>query len=145
MCHTTDAGSFRVIGTPLHPPGQPPPDPKAVTHSLITPEHIYDCIASPHPSDIAQILTTLLETTNVVTCLTTINTLKTTRGLALADILTALGEELVRLDVPAQTRVLWLEGLADIEARLSGGGGEVVQTGGVVGVVRAGVEVMGNR
>jgi replication factor C subunit 3/5 len=90
-------------------------------------------------------LSTLLETTNVVTCLTTIHTLKATRGLALADILTALGEELVRLDVPAQTRVLWLDGLAEVEARLAGGGGEVVQTGGLVGVVRGGCEVMGNK
>ena len=41
-----------------------------------------------------------------------------------------------------QTRVAWLEGLAEVEWRLSGGGGEVVQTGGLVGVVRTGVELM---
>lgn len=45
--------------------------------------------------------------------------------------------------MPSQTRVLWLEGLAEVEWRLAGGGGEVVQTGGLVGVVRGGVEVMG--
>ena len=36
----------------------------------------------------------------------------------------------------------WLQGLADIEHRLSGGGGEVVQTGGMIGVVRYGADLM---
>lgn len=71
-----------------------------------------------------------------------VNTLKKTKGLALADILTALSDELQQLEVPAQTRVAWLEGLAEVEWRLSGGGGEVVQTGGLVGVVRGGCELM---
>jgi replication factor C subunit 3/5 len=72
----------------------------------------------------------------------TINQLKANKGLALADILTALGEDLSRYEVPAQTRVAWLEGLSEIEHRLSGGGSETVQTGAVVGVVRTGVELM---
>ena len=72
----------------------------------------------------------------------TINTLKKSKGLALADILTALGDHLAEVDVPAQTRVAWLEGLAEIEYRLSGGGSESVQTGGLVGVIRNGVGMM---
>jgi replication factor C subunit 3/5 len=68
--------------------------------------------------------------------------LKADRGLALADIITALNEELSKLEVPPQTRITWLQGLAEVEYRLSGGGGEVIQTGGVVGVVRNGVELM---
>jgi replication factor C subunit 3/5 len=63
--------------------------------------------------------------------------------LALADIITALSEELMNLDVPTETMVTWLDGLAEVEYRLSGGGGETVQTGGLVGVVRGGVELMG--
>ncbi len=109
---------------------------------LITNETIYDCIAAPHPADIQIILDTVLSTSDVTSCLNTINTLKANKGLALADILTALGEELAKLEVPAQTRVTWLEGLAEVEYRLSGGGGETVQTGGVVGVVRTGVDLM---
>ena len=88
-------------------------------------------------------MSTLLSTTDVTSCLTMVNTLKISKGLALADILTALSDELQRLEVPAQTRVSWLEGLAEIEWRLAGGGGEVVQTGGLVGVVRGGCELMG--
>ncbi|KAI9882412.1 MAG: tRNA (adenine(58)-N(1))-methyltransferase non-catalytic subunit trm6 [Watsoniomyces obsoletus] len=113
-----------------------------IKREMITETTVYDCIAAPHPEDIETILETLLKTTDVTTCLNTINTLKANKGLALADILTALGERLVDLEVPPQTRITWLAGLADVEHRLSGGGGEVVQTGGVVGVVRNGCELM---
>ncbi|KAK0304550.1 Subunit of heteropentameric Replication factor C (RF-C) [Friedmanniomyces endolithicus] len=128
--------------TPLNIPGQPVQDSKDVKHDLITLETIYDCIAAPHPADISNIMQTLLTTANVGSCLNTINTLKRTKGLALADILTALGEQLAELEVPTQTRVAWLEGLAEIEYRLSGGGSETLQTGGLVGVVRNGVGMM---
>ncbi|KAK0328840.1 Subunit of heteropentameric Replication factor C (RF-C) [Friedmanniomyces endolithicus] len=128
--------------TPLKISGQPVQDPKDVKHDLITLETIYDCIAAPHPADISNIMQTLLTTDNVGSCLNTINTLKRTKGLALADILTALGEQLAELEVPTQTRVAWLEGLAEIEYRLSGGGSEIIQTGGLVGVVRNGVGMM---
>jgi replication factor C subunit 3/5 len=129
--------------TPLHVPGQPAPDEKNIQRDLITQETIYTCIAAPHPEDIKLITQTLLTTSDVGSCLSTINTLKRTKGLALADILTAMGEELAEVEVPAQTRVMWLEGLAEIEYRLSGGGSENVQTGGLVGTVRNGVAVMG--
>jgi len=128
--------------TPLNVPGEKVKDSKDIKRDLITLETIYDCIAAPHPADINTITQTLLTTSNVGTCLHTINTLKRTKGLALADILTALGEQLAEVDVPAQTRVAWLEGLADVEYRLSGGGSENVQTGGLVGVVRTGVGMM---
>ncbi|MCJ1483906.1 hypothetical protein MMC06_004074 [Schaereria dolodes] len=128
--------------TPLHIKGQPLPDPSTIKRERITNETIYDCIAAPHPSDIQIILNTLLGTPDITSCLNTINVLKANKGLALADIITALAEEVAKLEVPPQTRIIWLEGLAEVEYRLSGGGGEVVQTGGVVGVVRTGVELM---
>jgi replication factor C subunit 3/5 len=128
--------------TPLHVPGQPVPEEKDVQRDLITTETIYTCIAAPHPADINLITQTLLTTSDVTSCLSTINTLKRTKGLALADILTAMADQLAEVDAPTQTRVAWLEGLADIEYRLSGGGSEQVQTGGLVGVVRQGVGLM---
>lgn len=121
-----------------------PKDQPTAKHELITDETIYNCIAAPHPSDIHEIMTTLLSTSDVTSCLNTINTLKRSKGLALADILSALGEQLQTLEVPAQTRVSWLEGLAEVEWRLSGGGSELVQTGGLVGVIRNGCELMGD-
>lgn len=122
------------------PKDQPRPE-----SELITNETIYDCVAAPHPSDIQEIMTTLLATSDVTSCLNTVNTLKSNKGLALADILAALGEQLQQLEVPAQTRVTWLEGLAEIEFRLAGGGSEAMQTGGLVGVVRNGCELMGDK
>ncbi|KAH6669968.1 P-loop containing nucleoside triphosphate hydrolase protein [Halenospora varia] len=128
--------------TPLHIKGTPKPAEKDIKRDLITETTIYECIASPHPEDITKILNTLLKTTDVTTCLQTINSLKTTQGLALADIITALSEELTKLDVPPAVMITWLDGLAEVEYRLSGGGGEMVQTGAVVGVVRNGAELM---
>lgn len=112
---------------------------------LITNTTIYDCIAAPHPADIQEIMSTILSTSDVTSCLNTVNTLKSTKGLALADILSALADQLQQLEVPAPTRITWLEGLAEIEWRLSGGGSEAVQTGGLVGVVRNGCELMGDK
>ena len=88
-----------------------------------------------------QILDTLLKTSDVTSCLNTINALKTARGLALADIVTALAEELGRMKARPEMMVHWLAGLAEVEHRLAGGGGEMMQTGALVGVVRNGVEL----
>ncbi|KAG6048297.1 hypothetical protein E4U39_007543 [Claviceps sp. Clav50 group G5] len=115
---------------------------RAVKRDTITTETIYNCIAAPPPDAMAQIVKTLLETSDVASCLGTMNALKVTRGLALADMITALAEALVKLEVAPEVMISWLSGLADIEHRVAGGGSEMVQTGAVVGVVRGGVELM---
>jgi replication factor C subunit 3/5 len=151
-CHASSKFSHILVwwhllilpGTPLHLKGTPKIAEKDIKRDLITETTIYECIASPHPSDITKILHTLLKTPDVTSCLQTINSLKATQGLALADIITALSEELTKMDVPTNVMITWLDGLAEVEYRLSGGGGEVVQTGAVVGVVRNGVELMGD-
>ena len=130
--------------TPLQAPGQPAADPSTIVRDQITQTTIYDCIAAPHPSDIKFIIETLLSTNDMTQCLRTVNNLKTSKGLALADILTAVSDELAQNDVPAQVMVTWMSGLADIEYRLSGGGSEAIQTGAAIGVVRTGVELMVN-
>lgn len=130
---------------PLPMRGQPPVKEPDVKYELITNDTIYNCIAAPHPDDIRLIMTTMLSTPDITSCLNTINALKSSRGLALADILTALAEELQTLEVSVATRVTWLQGLAEIEYRLAGGGSEGVQTGGMVGVVRTGCELMGEK
>lgn len=109
----------------------------------ITATTVYACIASPEPADISLIVDTLLKTSDVTSCLSLINSLKSNKGLALADIISSIADELVKLDVPASSMITWLDGLAEVEYRLSGGGSESVQTGAVVGVVRQGVELMG--
>lgn len=127
-------------GTPLPVKGAKPSKP--AKPEPITEATIYTCIAAPHPADIQALLSTLMDTSDTTACLTAVRLLQTERGIALADVVTALAAELTELKVPPQTRITWLEGLAAVESRLAGGGNEVVQAGGLVGVVRGGVEVM---
>ncbi|KAJ9149792.1 Replication factor C subunit 3 [Pleurostoma richardsiae] len=129
--------------TPLHVKGTPKIPDKDIVRETITLETIYNCIAAPPPDAIKQILNTLLTTSDVTSCLSTINALKANLGLALADIITSLSEEIVKLEVKPEVMITWLDGLANIEHRVSAGGSEGVQTGAVVGVIRNGVELMG--
>lgn len=116
---------------------------KDIVRETITTETIYNCIAAPPPDAIMKIANTLLTTSDVTTCLSTINTLKVANGLALADIITALSEQLSNMEVKPEVMIRWLDGLAEIEYRVSAGGSETIQTGAVVGVIREGCELMG--
>lgn len=129
--------------TPLQPRDGPRIPESEIQRDIISVETIYNCIAAPPPDAIKIILETLLSNNDVTSCLSTINTLKVAKGLALADIITALSEEVVKLDVKPEVMISWLDGLAEIEHRVSGGGSEAIQTGAVVGVIRSGVELMG--
>ncbi|KAJ4416012.1 Subunit of heteropentameric Replication factor C (RF-C) [Gnomoniopsis sp. IMI 355080] len=129
--------------TPLQPRDGPKIAEKDIVRDTISVETIYNCIAAPPPDAIQDIVRTLMSTSDVTSCLTTINTLKVARGLALADIITALSEEVAQLNVKPEVMITWLDGLSVIEHRVSGGGSESVQTGAVVGVIRNGVELMG--
>ncbi|KAK3320395.1 P-loop containing nucleoside triphosphate hydrolase protein [Cercophora scortea] len=129
--------------TPLHVRNAPKIAEQDIVRETITIETIYNCVAAPPPDAIKKILDTLLKTKDVMSCLTTINTLKVSQGLALADIITALAEEVVKLEVKAEVMITWLDALAQIEHRVASGGGEVIQTGAVVGAIRNGVELMG--
>ncbi|KXJ96334.1 P-loop containing nucleoside triphosphate hydrolase protein [Microdochium bolleyi] len=134
-CHASSA--------PLQVRGEPKVAEKDVVRDTITEETIYTCIAAPPPEAIMQIVDTLLTTSDVTSCLSTINTLKVANGLALADIITALSEQLVTMEVKPEAMIRWLDGLAEIEYRVSGGASEAIQTGAVVGIVREGCELMG--
>ncbi|KAF6795944.1 replication factor C [Colletotrichum sojae] len=128
--------------TPLQLKDAPKVAESDIVRDTITTKTIYNCIAAPQPDAIQEIVGTLMNVKDVTSCLTTINTLKVSRGLALADIITALSEELVKLETRPEVMIQWLDGLADIEHRVAGGGSEAVQTGAVVGVIRGGVELM---
>lgn len=130
-------------GTPLQPRDGPKIEEKDIVRETITTQTIYNCVAAPPPDAIKKILNTLLSTSDVTSCLSTINTLKVAQGLALADIITALSEELAKLEVKPQVMITWLETLADIEHRVSSGASEAIQTSAVVGAIRNGVELMG--
>ncbi|KAK4124676.1 P-loop containing nucleoside triphosphate hydrolase protein [Parathielavia appendiculata] len=129
--------------TPLQPRDAPKIPDKDIVRETITTQTIYNCVAAPPPDAIKKILNTLLSTSDVTSCLSTINTLKVAQGLALADIITALSEELVKLEVKPQVMITWLDALAEVEHRVSSGAHEAIQTSAVVGAIRNGVELMG--
>ncbi|KAK8861843.1 P-loop containing nucleoside triphosphate hydrolase protein [Apiospora arundinis] len=133
----------QASSTPLRLKDEPKPQEKDIVREPITTESIYQCIAAPPPEAIEKIVQTLLNTSDVTSCLSTINTLKVANGLALADIITALAETLSTLEVKPEAMIRWLDGLAEIEYRVSGGGSEAIQTGAVVGVIREGCELTG--
>lgn len=127
----------------MQPKNAPKIPEKDIVRETITTETIYNCIAAPPPDAIAKIVNTLLTTSDVTTCLSTINTLKVANGLALADIISAASEQLVTMEVKPEVMIRWLDGLAEIEYRMSSGANETIQTGAVVGVIRDGCELMG--
>ena len=107
----------------------------------INEEAIYECVAAPQPNDIQTILSSLLGE-DISTALRTMERVRQTKGLALADVLGEISNELGKLEVAPEVRVRWLEGLAAVEWRLGTGGTERIQAGAMVGVVRSGVELM---
>ncbi|PHH60537.1 hypothetical protein CDD81_1584 [Ophiocordyceps australis] len=129
--------------TPLQAKNAPRVPNDEIKREMISTETIYNCIAAPPPDAIEEIMSTLLKTSDVMSCLNMMNSLKATRGLALADIITALSEQVTKLEVSSEVMIWWLDGLAEVEHRVASGGSEVLQTGALVGVVRGGVELMG--
>ncbi|KAK4237258.1 P-loop containing nucleoside triphosphate hydrolase protein [Achaetomium macrosporum] len=129
--------------TPLQERNAPKVPEKDIVRETITTHTIYNCVAAPPPDAIKKILNTLLSTSDVTSCLSTINTLKVAQGLALADIITALSEELVKLEVKPQVMITWLDTLAEVEHRVASGTNEAIQTSALVGAIRNGVELMG--
>ncbi|KAI9158577.1 Replication factor C subunit [Paramyrothecium foliicola] len=122
-------------GTPLREKDAPKIPDSEIQRERITTETIYNCIAAPQPDAIQEMMSTLLNTSDVTSCLSTINAIKASQGLALADIITALSEELAKLEVSPEVMISWLDGLAEVEHRVAAGASETVQTGAVVGVV----------
>lgn len=105
----------------------------ASSDTSITVTDIYNCIASPHPDDIATMLDSLLSA-SFDSSLSTINTLKTMKGLALGDILEGLTDMLAARELPPTQRAKLVDGMSQIEWRLSSGGNEKIQVSALAGV-----------
>lgn len=94
-------------------------------------EAVYLCTGSPMPKDIEQIAHWLLNEP-FSESLHRIAGMKTTRGLALLDIVRQLHPFLMRIEVPSRIRIELLDALADIEYRLTFGTSEKLQLGALV-------------
>lgn len=106
----------------------------------ITESMVYDCVGSPQPADIKSILDIILKD-DWTTALKSVSQIKQEKGLALADILTAVTSELNELSLNSAAKKALLEGLSEIEWRLSAGGNERIQTSGMIGAIKSAMEL----
>ncbi|GMM49773.1 replication factor C subunit 3 [Starmerella bacillaris] len=105
----------------------------------IEPSDIYECVGSPDPKDIELVVYSLMND-DWSQCLPLISNMKQEKGLALADMLTMIGDIMVNVELDEKKRAKILTGLSDIEYRLSSGGSEKIQTSGMIGVVRSALD-----
>lgn len=101
---------------------------------------IYECVGNPRPSDIRQLMDTMM-TEEWGTALRTVKKIKQSNGLALADLLQGIFEESEQIQFAPTVRAEMISGLADIEYRLSSGGSETLQTSALIGVVKTSIEL----
>lgn len=106
----------------------------------ISEELVYDCVGSPRPADIRTVLQAVLDG-SWESALHTFSYIKQSKGLALADMLTAFAVEFQKLDLQNKTRIALLDGLSEIEWRLSSGGNESIQTSATIGVIKQSMEL----
>ncbi|WPK25047.1 hypothetical protein PUMCH_002348 [Australozyma saopauloensis] len=106
---------------------------------VIDTDMIYECIGAPHPQDIEAVLDLILKD-DWTTCFLTFNRYKTTKGLALVDLILGFVDILAKYDLKPQTRIAILKGLADIEYGISKGGNEKIQTSAAIGTIKEAME-----
>lgn len=102
---------------------------------------VYACTGQPSPDDIKRIVDWMLNDEFPV-ALSNINALKVDKGLALQDIITEISPFVNNIDFPAATRIYLLEQLAEIEYHMSVGATEKVQTSGLIGSFKLGIELV---
>lgn len=97
----------------------------------VTESSVYDCVGHPSKTDVKTIINVLLNENFTVAAQTLAN-LKTTKGYALADILTELHRYVHKIDFPREIRIHLLVKMADIEYRLANGATEKVQLSALI-------------
>lgn len=110
----------------------------ARVQGAIQPADVYECVGSPDPRDIETLIYSLL-TEDWPQSYPLLTKMKQEKGLALADMLSMIGDAMVDVDIDEKARGRILSGLADVEYRLSNGGSEKIQTAGMIGVIRAAI------
>ncbi|KAF8925136.1 hypothetical protein BGZ58_001111 [Dissophora ornata] len=83
-------------------------------YDIVDEDAVYNCTGNPHPEDIETIVNCML-TEDFTTAYSNISYLKTTKGMALQDILTDVYNFLELVDMPSNSRVYLLDKMADVE------------------------------
>ncbi|KAK6457086.1 DNA replication factor C [Scheffersomyces xylosifermentans] len=100
---------------------------------------IYECIGAPHPQDIETVLDSILKD-DWTTAYITINKYKSTKGLALVDLISGFIEILNQYQLKSKTRIEIFKGLSEIEYGISRGGNEKIHSSAIIGVIKDALE-----
>lgn len=105
----------------------------SMAYEEVNEDNVYTCVGHPLRQDIENIVNWVLNE-NFLTAYNNIHQLKTSKGLALQDILTEVHTYIHRVDLPIQVRMQLLEKMADIEYNLASGTSERIQLSFMVAV-----------
>ncbi|SCU80821.1 LAFA_0C01310g1_1 [Lachancea sp. 'fantastica'] len=106
----------------------------------VTENTIYECIGAPHPQDIETALESMLKD-DWGTASFTVNKIRTSKGLALIDLIEGIVEVLAEYELKTETRTQLLSKLSDVEYAISKGGNDRIQSSAVIGVVKSSFEL----
>ncbi|PWN97033.1 putative RFC3-DNA replication factor C, 40 kDa subunit [Tilletiopsis washingtonensis] len=101
---------------------------------------VYNCTGNPHPSDIEDIVNSMMND-DFSTSYNRVSALKTSKGMALADMVNGIYDFLMTVKLPAQSRIYLLDQLGQIEHRLSTGGSERIQLSALLGATKIAVQL----
>ncbi|MCO5598639.1 hypothetical protein L7F22_052736 [Adiantum nelumboides] len=101
---------------------------------------VYNCTGNPHPADIEKIVETMMQS-EFTTAYKHVSELKTSKGMALADLVTGIFDCLTTYKLPPQSRIYLLDHLAQIEHRLSTGASEKIQLSALLGGVKIALQL----
>lgn len=102
-----------------------------IGYGKVTEDTVYTCTGNPLRSDIELIVKSMLNDSFSEAYLRVSQT-KTSKGLALADIVAEVHSYTHRIDFPNHVRITLLEKLADIEYRMACGTSEKIQLSGLI-------------
>ncbi|GAA6029938.1 hypothetical protein JCM8097_009178 [Rhodosporidiobolus ruineniae] len=101
---------------------------------------VYQCTGNPEPSDIDEIMRSMMND-SFEGAYQRISSLKSEKGLALQDIIQGIYDYAATVDFVPQTRVYFLDQLAQVEHRLSTGGSEKLQLTALLGATKNAIEL----
>lgn len=102
-----------------------------MSHDVVDEDAVYTCVGHPLRKDIENIVYWILNE-NFTTAYNNIMELKTTKGLALQDILSEVHSYVHKVDLPMHIRIHLLEKMAEVEYRLSSGTSEKIQLSSLI-------------
>ncbi|CEH11843.1 p-loop containing nucleoside triphosphate hydrolase protein [Ceraceosorus bombacis] len=101
---------------------------------------VYACTGNPHPSDIELIVGSMMND-EFSTSYNYVSSLKASKGMAMADMVSGIYDFLMTLKLPPTARIYLLDQLATIEHRLSTGCSERIQLSALLGAVKVSVQL----